>query len=186
MISIGNESQSEGDTGNRTYTFELTLANPSSQTVTVDWATQDGTALAPADYVAASGTVTFGPGVTTQTVVVQVKGDVVFEPDETFSIVLSDPTNATIGDGTGTGTIDDDDLQPTISISDESAAEGVSGTHAMTFTVALDESVQRRDHGRVRVAGRVGGSAERLRGRERPRDVRARADLAHPHHRDPR
>jgi hypothetical protein len=77
---------------------------------TVSFSTFDGTAHAGEDYVATNGTLTFGEGVTSETIRVPIKGDTVAEADETFSVVLSSPsTGSTITTGTGTGTILDDD-----------------------------------------------------------------------------
>src|SRR5207244_2738164 len=115
--------------------FTVTLSSASSQTVTVDYTTADGTANAPTDYLATPGTLTFDPGVTSQTIMVAVKGDVVIEPDETFSVDLTNPINATVADGQGVGTIRNDDV--TISITDVSVTEGNSGTVNATFTVTL-------------------------------------------------
>ena len=64
-------------------------------------------------------------------------GDVVDELDETFGITLSNPGNATIADGSGMGTITDDDAAPTLSVNDVSVAEGNAGTTTATFTVTL-------------------------------------------------
>jgi hypothetical protein len=80
--------------------------------VTVSFATADGTATAGSDYVATSGTLTFNPGVTTQTITVNVVGDTTVEPNETFLVNLSAPSNATIATGQGTGTIVNDDGAP--------------------------------------------------------------------------
>jgi len=106
--------------------FTVTLSGPSAFTVTVDWATADGTATAPGDYAAASGTVTFLPGDTTETVSVDVVADTAYEPgpDQTFTVTLSNPSHAGIGTGTGTGSIVDDDGPPTVSIVSGSALEG--------------------------------------------------------------
>lgn len=113
-LGIGNVSVSEGDSGTTPALFAVSLSAVSGQTVTVNYATANGTATAPADYQPASGTLTFLPGVTTQTITVQVVGDIVPEADETFSVALSAPTNATLGSATGTGTILDDDEPVTI------------------------------------------------------------------------
>src|SRR5690606_41836154 len=75
----------------------------------VDYATVNGSAEAPADYAAQSGTLTFAPGQTTQTINVPVNGDSTPEADEMFQVVLSNPGGATIVDRTGTGTITNDD-----------------------------------------------------------------------------
>jgi len=77
--------------------------------VSVVYATADGTAKADSDYAAAKGTLAFSPGETTKTIEVQVNGDTVVEPDETLTISLSGAANATIADGSATGTIINDD-----------------------------------------------------------------------------
>src|SRR5439155_135922 len=105
---------------------------------------------ADSDYTAASGTVTFNPGQTSKTITVNVNGDSKFESDETFTVGLSSPSNATISgtQGTATGTIDNDDTQPVISaanlsqsevisVTDPVQPEGNSGTTAFLFTVNL-------------------------------------------------
>src|SRR2546426_318453 len=110
----------------------------SSQTITVHYATADNSAtVADADYVPASGTVTFAPGSTNQTVTVLVNGDTKFEPTESFFVNLDTPVNATIADSQGVGTIVNDDTQPTIAINDVSHNEGNSGTTSYDFTVSL-------------------------------------------------
>ncbi|PZQ18412.1 MAG: autotransporter outer membrane beta-barrel domain-containing protein [Rhodanobacter denitrificans] len=113
-LGIGNVSVPEGDSGTTPAVFTVSLSAASGQTVTVNYATANGTATASADYQPASGTLTFPPGTTTQTITVQVIGDIVPEADETFSVVLSAPSNATLGSATGTGTIVDDDEPVTI------------------------------------------------------------------------
>ena len=93
--------------------------------MTVDYATCDGSAVAPGDYVAASGTLTFTPGQTAKQIVVAVKGDTLNEVNETYTVNLANPTNATIsGTGIGTGTITNDDAVPTLSINNVSAGRG--------------------------------------------------------------
>jgi urease beta subunit len=137
-VSIDDQSITEGDAGTSTLTFNVTLSHASSDTVTVDYATNNGTAtVADGDYVAASGTVTFDPGQTTQTVDVTIKGDATHEADETFTVDLSNPGNAGIADGSGLGTITNDDPVPDISIDDQSISEGDAGTSTLTFNVAL-------------------------------------------------
>ena len=89
---------------------ELTPTN--TGTVTVHYATADGTATAGEDYTEASGTLTFATTVTRQPVVVTLLGDPADEPDETFTLTLSSPQGAELGDASGTGTIEDDDEPP--------------------------------------------------------------------------
>ena len=95
----------EGDTGTVNAVFTVSLSAPSGQPVTVAYATADGTALAGSDYTATSGTLTFAPGVTTQTVNVPVRGDLLAEADETFDRALTSPAGATIADASASGTI---------------------------------------------------------------------------------
>ena len=90
----------------------MSLSEASVQTVTVNYATADGTATAGTDYQSSSGTLTFAPGQTTQTVRVQVNGETLNEPDETFFVNLSNPTNAETSDAQGEGTITNDDPLP--------------------------------------------------------------------------
>mgnify|MGYP001275829262 CR=1 FL=1 len=110
-LSINDVAVTEGNTpGTVNADFTVSLSVPSTQTVTVQYATANGTATAPGDYTAiALTTLTFTPGVTTQPVTVVVQGDQLDELDETFNVTLSGATNATITDATGVGTITDDD-----------------------------------------------------------------------------
>jgi hypothetical protein len=89
----------------------VTLSSPSSETVTVHFATAEGTADW-TDFIAQSGTLTFPPRVTTARVPMDIKGDALDEPDEMFYVDLSDAQNATIGRARGTVTIIDDDPAP--------------------------------------------------------------------------
>ncbi len=73
--------------------------------VTVNYSTHDGTALAGSDYTATSGTLTFPPGETAQTITVPIAGRSGAQPARTFTVTLSSPTNATVVIGTGTVTI---------------------------------------------------------------------------------
>jgi hypothetical protein len=108
-LSIDDVTITEGNAGTTTATFTVTLSPAASSGVTVDFATADGTATQPADYQSASGTLTFTPGDTSETVAVQVVGDTVDEVDETFLVNLVNPSGAGIGDGQGVGTVTDDD-----------------------------------------------------------------------------
>ena len=98
--------------------------------MTVTAATANGTATAPADYTANSVALTFAPGETTKNVVVQVAGDVLDEPDETFTMGLTGAGNATVGDGSGLGTIIDDDLAPITSPPAVNGSDLFCGTQA--------------------------------------------------------
>ena len=97
--------------------FTVKLSQAYNQTVTVDYATADGTAKAGSDYTATSGKLTFAAGETAKTVTVKVLSDTVTEGVENFSLKLSNPTKATIADATGNGTINPPGTAQTLSAS---------------------------------------------------------------------
>lgn len=138
-ISVNDVSLTEGNTGTASAIFTVSLSNASSQTIAVNFQTSDGSATA-SDYATASGTATFTPGQLTQTIIVTVNGETVFEPNETFNLGLSGASNATIADAQGVGTITNDDTQPVISINDVSVAEGDSGTSNAGFSITLSNA----------------------------------------------
>ncbi len=112
-LSVADVSVAEGNAGTTPATFTVSLSAPSTQTITVGYATADGTAtVAGSDYQAASGTLTFSPGQTSKTVTVNINGDTSVESDEAFTLKLSGATNATLSRATATGTIRNDDLFP--------------------------------------------------------------------------
>src|SRR5206468_803374 len=120
-LTINNASVTEGNSGTTTATFSVTLTPTSTQTVTVAYTTANGTAANGSDFVGISGTLTFAPGVSTQPIAVTVNGDTTVEPDETFVVNLSSPTNATISGAQGVGTIvNDDAVLPALSINNVS------------------------------------------------------------------
>ncbi|HYI35688.1 MAG TPA: Calx-beta domain-containing protein [Thermoleophilaceae bacterium] len=131
----------EGDTGTVAATFDVNRTS-SVGAATVKVTTANGVATAPSDYTALSGTtVSFADGESTKQVTVNVKGDAIDEPDETFTASLSAPSSkATIADGDATGTITDDDapVDGQLSVSDNSQAEGNSGTGNSVFTVTRE------------------------------------------------
>ena len=95
---------------NGTATFTATLSAASGETVTVDYASSNGSATAGADYTAASGSLSFAPGETTKSFSVPILDDGTDEANETATLTLSNASNATISDATGSLTITDDDL----------------------------------------------------------------------------
>ena len=139
-VSIDDVTVTEGENGTQTATFTVSLnTSRPDLAIDVDYATADDTASAPADYAATGGTLTFAPNDTdtTREVTIDAQGDLLDEFDEIFTVGLSNPSNAAIVDGTGTGTITDDDWPPTISIDEVSVTEGDTGTTPATFTVNL-------------------------------------------------
>ena len=110
-LSIADAGGAEGED----LEFTVTLDPTSVREVTVDWAVNDDSATAGADYTDGSGTLTFAPGDTTKTVTVATLQDTVPESVETFTVTLSNASNAAIGDARATGTIAADDEDVTVS-----------------------------------------------------------------------
>ncbi len=137
-ISINDVSLSEGTSSTTAFTFTVSLSAPNTcDTVTVNYATANGTATtADSDYIATSGTLTFAVNETSKTVTVNVNGDNKVEADETFFVNLTTPTNATILDAQGQGTISNVDAA-TIAITDVTKNEGTGGTTNYAFSVSL-------------------------------------------------
>ena len=95
-LSIGDVSKAEGNSGTTSFLFTVTLSAAATTPVTVGYSTADGTAQAGSDYRAASGTLSFAAGQTSQVVTVGVTGDTTVEPDETFSLKLANSSGATL------------------------------------------------------------------------------------------
>lgn len=172
-ISLGDATTSEGGT----LAFPITLSNRSQDTVTVDFATVAGSAAAGTDYVASTGTVVFQATFASQIAVVTLT-DALVEGTEGLTVVLSDPVNGTIVDGTGVGTIqdvappppsdptDDDedgDLprgpgQPVTEV-DVTTTTSTTATTAPVVASAGDPSTTSTTRAAVRTAAAPGGAA---------------------------
>ena len=142
-VDVSDASVNEGTGGATNLIFTVTRTGNDSQTVTVNYATADGSAVAPADYAARSGTLTFPPNTASRTVSVPIVTETDVEPNETLTLTLSSPVNAVIGDGTATGTIVNDDVPapPKLSIGSASVIEGTGGAAPVArFTVTLSEA----------------------------------------------
>lgn len=135
-LSIADASVAEGNSGTSALTFTVMLSGPDVQPVSVDYATVDGSAVAPGDYTAANGTLTFAPGQTTQTITVQVVGDTAVETDEGLTVTLSNPVTATIAHGSALGTIANDDFPPHSGHYSGKTSQG----SALSFDVSSDLS----------------------------------------------
>ena len=143
LISINNRTVTEGDTGTVDAVFTVSLGFAQPLPVSVNYATSDGTAVAPADYTAVSGTLTIPAGATSGSITVPVVGDLLDEANETFTVTLSSPVNGIIAVGTGLGTITDNDPTPSLTINDVTLTEGDVGTQTATFTVTLSAAAGR-------------------------------------------
>jgi hypothetical protein len=139
ILTVANTSLAEGNPGpTNTAVFTLSLSAACPNAVTVSYQTADGSANSQ-DYTARSGIITFAPGQTVMQVNIPVTGDSVFEADESFSLVLSAPSNCTLGNSSATATILNDDPAPLpgISIDNTSVLEGNSGTAIASFLLSL-------------------------------------------------
>jgi Calx-beta domain len=147
-LSVASLALDEGnDAGTTAYNFTISLSAPSGLPVTFDATTVAASATSSGvfpDYVQKSQAFTFEPGQTSKTFTVLVNKDSLFEENETFSVALSNVVNAGSGVLTATGTIRNDDAEPTLSIGDASVVEGnplttggVAGTKEIEFTVQL-------------------------------------------------
>ena len=106
-LSIADATANENsDSG---LNFVVSLDRVSTLTVTVDYATSDGTATAGQDYTATSGTLTFNPGDAAKSINVALLDDAIDDGGETMTVILSNASNARIADATATGTINNSD-----------------------------------------------------------------------------
>src|SRR5262249_47755310 len=124
-LSVGDASFHEGTTsapGQGTFTVSLSAA--SAAPVMGQYATADGTAIAGTDYRGQYGTLIFAAGETQKTITIAAIDDHLVTPNQSFSLVLSAASGATLAHGTGSGTVINDDIAPTLSIADASFAEG--------------------------------------------------------------
>lgn len=140
FLTINSPRIVEGTGGTRVVNFTVTLSGNATDTVKVNYGTSDATARAGSDYTATSGTLTFLPGQTTQTVPVTIISDSSIELTESFYLKLSSADKAMIAGATGTGSILDDDtpVASQLSVADVSMTRGLGGTKAMVFTVSLN------------------------------------------------
>jgi hypothetical protein len=136
-ISVNDVTVNEGNVGASTATLTVSISQISQLDTTVSVSTTDGTATtADGDYAALTGhVVTIPAGQLSATFDVTINGDVVYENNEAFDVVLSDAVNGVISDGTGTGTITNDDALPTVSVS--LASGGAEPATPNTFTITL-------------------------------------------------
>lgn len=142
-VSIADASVAEGNSGSKTLSFVVSLSSAAEQTTTVSYGTVNGTAtVAGGDYVAKTGTISFRAGQRTAMVSVGIRGDRTVEADETFRVVLSSATAATLGRTTATGTILDDDAAPrTVTVAGPPAAVDEGGSATFTFSLSRSATV---------------------------------------------
>ena len=144
-FSINGVTQSEGDVDS-TFNFTVQLSQPVAELTTVQFATSNGSAtVAGNDYVATSGTLTFIAGQTIGVIPVTVRGDTNVESDETFNVVLSNPsTNASITSSNALGTILNDDQLGSLSIAGSTVDNVVAGRSTDSLPSRFPKPSQRQ------------------------------------------
>ena len=145
-VSIEDASGAEGNSGTTNLSFTVSLSKATVLPVSVSYTTADGTATASSDYQSASGKLAFASGETSKTITVVVVGDTTYEPNETFTVTISNPVNASIGNGSATGTITNDD---TLAMPGDWKGT-TSQNELFAFTVTPDEA----DVTGIKTAGR--------------------------------
>ncbi len=140
----------EGNEGATNAEFQVQLGQASGRTTSVLYTTQDGTAIAGEDYIAASGTLTFLAGTTNQIISIPILGDELDEPNESFSVILRDPTNSILQPRTvRVEIIDDDEPAPPVNVH-VSLPGGVTLPSLMFQTTSLSLSESGSDTYQVR------------------------------------
>jgi hypothetical protein len=149
--AAGSESQTS-------LGFTVSHARKSDSPVDVHWSTSPSSASAGGDFTTSSGTLHWDAyDNANRTITVPLVGDLVDEPTEAFTVTLSSAEGATIGEATATGTLTDDDPEPTLSISDTVVTEGHSGTRDIGMTVTLSPASAKAVS--IAYATAVGGTA---------------------------
>jgi hypothetical protein len=144
-LTVSSAATSEGDVGTKRLTFPVILSAAATSPVSVQYATVHLTTDNADFAVISSGTLTINTGSTYAEIAVDVNGDTDVEPDETFSLMLSNPSGVVLSANSATGTIQNDDnpppqVSPFLSISDAKISEGNSGTSLLSFTLSLDKT----------------------------------------------
>ena len=177
-VSVSDAGAVEGEM----VEFTVSLSAASDERVTVDYATSGGTAESGTDFTAASGTLTFAANATSQTVRVQTAEDSADEKDETFTLALSNPSGATLGDAEATGTIEDDDESlPPLTAEFEGMPVEHDGRRLFTFVLAFSENfpgrfpyTTLRDSAFTVTNGRVRGAERVVKGENRRWRIKVR------------
>lgn len=143
--------------GSGSLVVEVTLSGISGQPVSVDYATSDGSATAGVDYVAASGTLTFAPNDTSETITIQISPDLLDEIDESFTLTLSNPVNTVLNTISANIIITDDDSPPSVSI--ESGASVIEGNPPDTTTLSFKVTLSAVSGQAITVGYTIGGGS---------------------------
>ncbi|MCP4887928.1 MAG: cellulase family glycosylhydrolase [Planctomycetaceae bacterium] len=142
LRSVQSEFAEVGGNTSTVATVTVNLSAAASKTVTVEYSTADGDAVAGSDYEATSGTLVFLPGEVSKKLQVYVNPDLLIESEEKFTLKLSNANHASLSDANAMITILDDDAEPALpvlSIRDANVTEGNAESTSMVFTVALSD-----------------------------------------------
>jgi hypothetical protein len=135
-LTISNPTATETNSGSTTMTFVVSLSAVSGASTMVNFATADGTATAGSDYTARTGTLTIPAAALSRNIAITRFGDTVPEANETLFVDLSGPTNATIVQSRGTGTIIDNDGTVTVTSPNTAVTWSVDSTRLITWTTS--------------------------------------------------
>ncbi|MFM6748671.1 MAG: Calx-beta domain-containing protein, partial [Dolichospermum sp.] len=143
IILSSNQSIFEGNTYPLNVNYNVTLSYTSTQTISVQYATANGTAIAGSDYTSTSGTLTFDPGVTSQVINIPILNDSLNEANETFTLNLTTATNATPGAARTATTTITDTLSASVTTTLPSGVENLTltGTAAINGTGNANNNV---------------------------------------------
>ncbi len=143
-ISIADAAVNQPASGSTNAVLTVSLSVSPSSTVSVNYATENGTALAGTDYTATNGSLSFAPGQTSRTITVPVAaGSLLQSASKNFGVKLTNPAGATVARGTATVTINGSAAAPpSVSVADATASQPLSGAAPadMTFTVRLSSA----------------------------------------------
>ena len=134
-VTIGDVTVEEGEDA----VFTISLSSGGSQSITVAYATANGTAVAPSDYSTVSETLVLNPG-GSQTITVETTEDTTPEPTETFSVTLTDNADNSFL-AAATGTINDDDVRGDVTIGDVTVEEGEDAVFTISLSSGGSQSI---------------------------------------------
>jgi hypothetical protein len=151
--SIGDVTVAEGNAGTKTASLVVSLSSAPAGAVSVDFATANGSAIAPGDYAALSGTLMFGPGEREKAIAITVVGDRIFEPTESFAVHLANPSGVAIARAAGVATIQNDDASPRPVRATGDASLSYGSVHGGINVGQLTVTAPRGERVRVRCPG---------------------------------
>ncbi len=179
-LTITPVAVAQPTSGTTTATWTVTLTPASPNTVTAHFATSDGSAVAPADYVATNGTVTFAPGATSKTISVTVNSNTsYFGANKYFYVTLSSPVSAVLQNNQAFTYLVNPNKAPTLSVNNIAVYKPLTGKAPATFTVSLSSASVNTVTVNYATSDGSAVAVQRLHRRERDTHVRARHPQGH-------